>query len=42
MKPFDLSKAIIDNPDLPEDFIKDILESKSQDKALAEPFEIEE
>ena len=33
-----IGKAALDNPDLPIDFIKDILISKSQSRTLAEPF----
>ena len=33
-----VGKAALDNPDLPIDFIMDILISKKQDRALAEPF----
>lgn len=36
-----LGKCALDNPDLPIDFIKDILSSKNLDKSLAEPFEFE-
>ena len=37
-----LGKCALDNPDLPIEFIKDVLLSKLQDKSLAEPFNIEE
>ena len=30
--------AKIDNPDLPIEFVKDLLVSKNMDKSLAEPF----
>lgn len=33
-----LGRAAADNPDLPIDFIRDVLVSKAQDRALAEPF----
>lgn len=33
-----LGRAALDNPDLPIDFVKEILISKNQDHALAEPF----
>lgn len=36
-----LGKCALDNPDLPIDFIKDVLLSKLQDKSLAEPFDFE-
>lgn len=36
-----LGKCALDNPDLPIEFIKDILLSKLQDKSLAEPFTFE-
>lgn len=36
-----LGKCALDNPDLPIEFIKDILIAKRQDKALAEPFHFE-
>ena len=36
-----VGRAALDNPDLPVDFVKDILISKNQDRALAEPFEPE-
>ena len=31
-------KCALDNPDLPIEFVKDLLASKHQDKSLAEPF----
>ena len=37
-----LGKCALDNPDLPIEFIKDMLLSKLQDKSLAEPFDFEE
>ena len=36
-----LGKCALDNPDLPIEFIKDVLLSKFQDKSLAEPFKFE-
>ena len=33
-----VGKAALENPDLPIDFVKDLLVSKYQDRALAEPF----
>ena len=36
-----LGKCALDNPDLPIEFIKDVLLSKLQDKSLAEPFNFE-
>jgi hypothetical protein len=33
-----IGKCALDNPDLPIDFIKDLLISKNQDYSLAEPF----
>ena len=33
-----LGRAALDNPDLPIDFVQEILISKNQDHALAEPF----
>lgn len=33
-----VGKAALDNPDLPIEFIRDILISKNQDTALSEPF----
>ena len=37
-----LGKCALDNPDLPIEFIKDVLLSKLQDKSLAESFDFEE
>lgn len=37
-----LGKCALDNPDLPIEFIKDVLLSKLQDKSLAEPFQFED
>lgn len=36
-----LGKAALDNPDLPIEFIKELLAAKNQDKSLAEPFQFE-
>ncbi|NLL36651.1 MAG: ParD-like family protein [Fretibacterium sp.] len=36
-----IGKAAMDNPDLPVDFIRDVLVSKAQNRALAEPFQPE-
>lgn len=33
-----IGKAALDNPDLPIEFIRDILVSMAQDRSLAEPF----
>lgn len=33
-----IGKAALDNPDLPIDFIRDILIAREQDSSLAEPF----
>ena len=37
-----LGKCALDNPDLPIEFIKELLVSKNQDQALADIFEFEE
>lgn len=37
-----IGKCALDNPDLPIDFVKDLLISKHQDRSLAEPFKFEE
>ena len=37
-----LGKCALDNPDLPIEFIRDILMAKRQDATLAEPFYFEE
>lgn len=37
-----LGKAVLDNPDLPTEFVKDLLISKLQDESLAEPFNFKE
>jgi hypothetical protein len=36
-----VGKCALDNPDLPIEFIKDVLIAKHTDKSLAEPFELE-
>ena len=36
-----VGKCALDNPDLPVEFIKDVLIAKNTDKSLAEPFEFE-
>ena len=36
-----VGKCALDNPDLPIEFVKDLLISKNQDRSLAEPFEFE-
>jgi len=36
-----IGKCALDNPDLPTEFIKDLLISKNTDKSLAEPFKFE-
>ena len=36
-----VGKCTLDNPDLPGEFIKDVLLAKNTDKSLAEPFEFE-
>jgi len=33
-----VGKAALDNPDLPIEFIRDILIAREQDRSLAEPF----
>ena len=37
-----VGKCVLDNPDLPIEFLKDLLISKQQDRSLAETFEFEE
>jgi hypothetical protein len=37
-----VGKCALENPDLPIEFIKDVLVSKRQDRSLAEPFQFEE
>jgi hypothetical protein len=36
-----IGKCALDNPDLPIEFVKDLLVSKHQDKSLAGPFKFE-
>ncbi len=36
-----IGKCALDNPELPVEFIKDILVAKHLDKSLAEPFNLE-
>lgn len=36
-----IGKCALDNPDLPIEFVKEILISKRQDRSLAEPFKFE-
>lgn len=36
-----IGKCALDNPDLPIDFLKELLISKHQDRSLAEPFDFE-
>ena len=33
-----IGRVALDNPDLPIEFVRDIMISQAQDKALAEPF----
>ncbi len=37
-----LGKCALDNPDLPIEFLKELLVSKQLDRSLAEPFDFEE
>ena len=37
-----IGKCALDNPDLPTEFIRDLLISKNQDRSLAESFDFEE
>lgn len=37
-----VGKNALDNPDLPIEFVRDLLISKYQDRSLAEPFKFEE
>lgn len=34
-----IGKCALENPDLPVEFIRELLSSKNMDRALAEPFE---
>lgn len=36
-----VGKCALDNPDLPIEFLKELLISKQQDRSLAEPFDFE-
>jgi hypothetical protein len=36
-----IGKCALDNPDLPIEFVKDLLLSKNQHRSLAEPFKFE-
>lgn len=36
-----VGKCALDNPDLPTEFIKELLISKNTDRSLAEPFQFE-
>lgn len=36
-----IGKCALENPDLPIEFIRDLLISKAQDRSLAEPFQFE-
>ena len=36
-----IGKCALDNPELPVDFIKDLLIAKNTDRSLAEPFKFE-
>lgn len=37
-----IGKTALDNPDLPTEFVRELLISKHQDRSLAEPFTFEE
>jgi hypothetical protein len=37
-----VGKCALDNPDLPIEFVKDLLISKNSDRSLAEPFNFDE
>ncbi len=37
-----VGKCALDNPDLPIEFVKDLLISKKSDRSLAEPFNFDE
>ena len=37
-----VGKCALENPDLPIDFVKDIVISQNQDRSLAEPFSFDE
>jgi hypothetical protein len=36
-----IGKCALENPDLPIEFVRDLLISKNQDRELAEPFEFD-
>lgn len=36
-----IGKCALDNPDLPIEFVKELIVAKYQDKSLAEPFQFE-
>jgi len=36
-----VGKCALENPDLPTEFIKELLASKNMDRSLAEPFEFQ-
>ena len=37
-----VAKCVLQNPDLPIDFVKDVLLSKYQDRTMAEPFKFDQ
>ena len=37
-----IGKCALDNPDLPIEFVKELLVSKHQDRSLAQPFHFEQ
>ncbi|WP_367608452.1 ParD-like family protein [Legionella sp. W05-934-2] len=37
-----IGKCALENPDLPIEFVKDLLISKNSDRSLAEPFDFDE
>lgn len=37
-----IGKSALDNPDLPIEFVKELLIAKQQDRSLAEPFHFED
>jgi hypothetical protein len=37
-----IGKSALDNPDLPIEFVKELLIAKHQDRSLAEPFDFED
>jgi hypothetical protein len=36
-----VGKCVLDNPDLPTDFVRELLIAKRQDRSLAEPFKFD-